>query len=351
MRSVSCRSIEIYCTGFQQPGLRSPMNVTILDDYFDTLRHLPCFAKLADFNVRVWTDHVQEIDALAARLQDTDVLVLFRERTQITAALLDRLPRLKLISQRSVYPHVDVRACTRNGVLLCSNMHAGTPSYAAAEHTLALILASVRQLPQQMASLHAGEWQMGVGKTLRGGRLGLYGYGRIAKAVAGYARALGMRVWFWASDGSRQRARQDDVEVAPSRAAFFSESAVVSLHVRLYPATCGLITAADLARMRPDALLVNTARAPLIEAGALQAAIEQGRPGFAAVDVFEQEPVIDPPAWLRHPRVVATPHIGYVTEEEYDLQFSDIYDQIVAFARGEPIHMINPPMLSANRPR
>ncbi len=319
------------------------MKVHILDDWFDTLRGLPCFAKLADHDVTVWTDHVDDLDVLADRLADAEALVLFRERTQVTRGLLEQLPKLRLISQRSVYPHVDVSACTDSGVLLCSNMHAGAPSYAAAELTFALILAGMRQLPQQMASTKAGHWQMGVGRTLRGRTLGLYGYGRIAGAVAGYARAFGMDVLWWASEEGRARALADGEPVAPSRAAFFGGCDVISLHLRLKPATRGIVTAADLAQMQPDSLLVNTARAGLIAPGALLSALEAGRPGTAAVDVFDNEPLTDPAdPLLSHPRLIATPHIGFVTEDEFDLQFSDIFDQVNAYAEGQPIHMINP---------
>lgn len=319
------------------------MNVAILDDYFNTLPTLPSFRKLDGFDVTVWNDHVQDTDILAERLKDAEVLVLFRERTSITAELLDQLPKLQLISQRSVYPHVDVEACTRNGVLLCSNMHAGTPSYGAAELTWGLILASMRQIPAQFASLKAGNWQMGVGKTLRGRTLGIYGYGRIGQAVAGYAYAFGMDVRWWSSDEGRERAKANGEIVAESREAFFAEADVVSVHVRLKPETRGLITLDDLLNMRADALFVNTSRAGLVESGALVKALEAGRPGSAAVDVFDKEPLTDPAdPLLSHPNVIATPHIGYVTEDELELQFSDIYDQILAFASGKPIHMINP---------
>ncbi len=318
------------------------MKVHILDDWFDTLRGLPCFELLSDHEVTVWTDHEPDVPALAARLQEAEALVLFRERTKITAELLASLPNLRLISQRSVYPHIDVAACTLHGVMLCSNMHAGTPSYAAAELTLALILGSYRQIPEQVASIRAGDWQMGVGRTLRGRTLGLYGYGRIAKAVAGYAEALGMRVIWWASDEGRARAAADGVVVAESRAAFFSGADVVSLHVRLKPATKGLITAADLAEMKPRSLLVNTSRAGLIAPGVLEGEIARGRI-YAAVDVFEDEPLRDRDhPLLTHPNVLPTPHIGYVTEDEFDLQFTDIFEQIDAFTEGTPIHVINP---------
>ncbi len=326
------------------------MKIAILDDSFDTLRGLACFAKLKEHDVTVWTDHTQDTDQLAERLQDAECLVLFRERTKITADLLKRLPNLKLISQRSVYPHIDVAACTENGVLLCSDMHAGTPSYAAAELTWGLVLAAMRQIPQQMTSLRAGDWQMGVGRTLRGRTIGLYGYGRIARAVAGYAGSFGMKVLWWASKQGRERAIADGQGVAESRAAFFATPDVVSIHVRLKPATRGIITAADLARMRKDALFVNTSRAALLEPGALLKALERGRPGMAAIDVFETEPMRDTTdPLLQHPNLVATPHIGYVTEDELELQFADIFDQINAYAEAAPIHMINPQVWSAPR--
>lgn len=318
------------------------MKVHILDDWFDTLRGLSCFAKLKDHEVTVWTDHVKDPGELATRLQEAEAVILFRERTRVTAELLDRLPNLKLISQRSVYPHIDVEACTRNGVLLCSNMHAGTPSYAAAELTLALILASFRQIPQQVTSIRDGNWQMGVGRSLRGRTLGLYGYGRIAKAVAGYADAIGMKIQWWSSEAGRERAKADGVRVADSREAFFGTSDIVSLHVRLKPDTKGIITAADLSAMQPRALLVNTSRSGLIAPGVLEAEIDRGRI-FAAVDVFDSEPLTETAnPLLTHPNVLPTPHIGYVTEDEFDLQFSDIFDQVNAYAAGDPIHMINP---------
>jgi D-3-phosphoglycerate dehydrogenase len=328
------------------------MRVSILDDYDDTLRTLDCFAKLSGHEVEVWSDHVQDVDALAERLRETEALVLIRERTEIRAALLRRLPKLRLISQRSVYPHIDVDACTELGVVVSSSMHPGTPSYAAAELTWALVLATMRRLPQQVAALKAGRWQAGVGHTLRGKRLGVYGYGRIGRVVAGYGQAFGMNVWVWARSGSRERARSDGLTVAPRREAFFSDCDVISLHLRLVDATRGIVTAGDLAGMKPTALLVNTSRAQLIEPGALVAALKDGRPGMAAVDVYEQEPVLD----ARHPllamdNVVSTPHIGYVTRDEYELQFSDVFDQIVAYAAGTPINVVNPTVLERRSPR
>ena len=323
------------------------MKIAILDDYHDTLRTLACFSKLAGHDVKIWNDHLQDTDALAARLQGVEALVLIRERTQIRAPLLEKLPKLRLISQRSVYPHVDVAACTRLGVLLSSNMHPGTPSYATAELTWGLILASVRQIPQQMASLQAGKWQIGVGGTLRGKTLGVYSYGRIGAVVADYAKAFGMKVLVWSREKTLERAKADGYVAAPSREAFFETCDVISLHMRLVDATRGIVTAADLARMKPTALLVNTSRAGLVAPGALEAALKAGRPGMAAVDVFEQEPVKEPvPALLNMGNVVATPHIGYVTRDEYELQFSDIFDQILAYAVGKPANVVNPEALA-----
>ncbi|CAB3636621.1 MULTISPECIES: D-2-hydroxyacid dehydrogenase family protein [Achromobacter] len=323
------------------------MNITILDDYFDTLRGLPCFRKLDGHAVTVWNDHVQDVDALAERLRDTEALVLIRERTQIRAPLIARLPKLRLISQRSVYPHIDVDACTAHGVILSSNQHAGTPSYAAAELTWGLVLAGMRRIPQAVQLLKQGTWQTGMGRTLRGRTLGIYGYGRIGAEVARYGAAFGMKVLVWAREASRQRARDDGWDVAPDKQAFFETCDVLSLHMRLVPDTRGIVTAQDLARMKPSALLVNTSRAGLIEPGALAQALAAGRPGAAAVDVFESEPMTDPQhPLLQLPNAICTPHIGYVTEDEYETQFSDVFDQIVAYAAGKPIHVINPAVLA-----
>ncbi len=323
------------------------MKIAILDDWHDTIRGLPCFAKLAGHDVTVFTDHVQDDDELARRLADTEVLVLIRERTQIGGPLLDRLDRLRLISQRSVYPHIDVPACTRRGVIVSSNMHAGTPCYPTAELAWALTLCGMRSIPQQVAALKAGQWQTGVGTTLRGKTFGLYGYGRIARVVAGYASAFGMDLLVWAREASREAARADGLPVAAQKAAFFAQCDVISLHMRLVPATRGIVTASDLALMKPTAMLVNTSRAPLIEPGALAAALQAGRPGIAGVDVFEVEPL---PGGhhplLELPNAICTPHIGYVTNEEYDLQFTDIFDQITAYAAGAPTNVVNPEALA-----
>jgi D-3-phosphoglycerate dehydrogenase len=325
------------------------MKITILDDYFDTLRTLPSFRKLDGHEVTVWTDQVQDTEELARRLADTEALVLIRERTQIRAPLLDRLDNLKLISQRSVYPHIDVDACTRRGVIVSSNMHAGTPSYAAAELTWALVLAAARQLPQQVKALASGRWQMnGIGQTLRGRTLGIHGYGRIGRTVAGYGKAFGMNVLVWARDATRAQARADGYATAESQRALYEKSDVVSLHMRLVKETRGIVTRADLQSMKPTAILVNTSRAGLIEPSALVDSLRAGRPGAAAVDVFEQEPLRDVAhPLLNMPNVVCTPHIGYVTWDEYELQFADVFDQIVAYARGTPTNVVNPEVLKA----
>lgn len=326
------------------------MNITILDDYFDTLRTLPCFARLAGHDVTIWNDHLQDTDALAARLAQTEALVLIRERTKIRTPLLERLPRLKLISQRSVYPHIDVDTCTRLGIVVSSGQHPDTPSFATAELTWGLVLSAMRHIPQQAAALKRGVWQTGVFQSVRGKMLGIYGYGRIGKAVAEYGRAFGMEVQFWAREASRARAADEGWRVAASREDFFTGSDVVSLHMRLVPATQHIVVAADLARMKPTALLVNTSRAGLIEPGALLRALDAGRPGMAAVDVYEEEPLRDPThPLLQRENVVATPHIGYVTREEYEIQFSDIFDQVVAYAAGSPTNVVNPAVLAHRR--
>jgi D-3-phosphoglycerate dehydrogenase len=326
------------------------MKISILDDYHDTLRTLRCFSKLAGHDVAIWNDHIQDVDALAARLRDTEVLVLIRERTKIRAPLLERLRNLKLISQRSVYPHIDIAACTRLGIIVSSNQHPGTPSYATAELAWGLVLAAMRQIPQQMSALKTGQWQIGIGSTLRNKTLGIYGYGRIGRVVAGYGQAFGMNVLVWAREATLSQARADGYATASSKAVFFKQCDVISLHMRLVDATRHIVTAADLARMKPTSLLVNTSRAQLIEPGALLNALRAGRPGMAAIDVYEDEPLRD----MNHPlltmaNVVCTPHIGYVSRDEYELQFTDIFDQIIAYATGAPINVVNPEAMRTAR--
>jgi D-3-phosphoglycerate dehydrogenase len=322
------------------------MKIAILDDYQNVVRTLDAYRKLDGHDVTIWNDHTKDTDTLAERLQDTEALVLIRERTPIRAPLIERLAKLKLISQRSVYPHIDVDALTKKGILLCSDMHPGKPSFATAELTWGLVIAAMRRIPQEMARLKAGHWQSSVGTGLRGRTLGILGFGRIGGAVAGYGRAFGMNVVAWGREGSLQRARSEGYAACPSREAFFEQSDVISLHVRLTPETRGLVTAEDLARMKPTALIVNTSRAGLIAPGALVEALKRGRPGMAAVDVYEEEPVLGANHPLLHmDNVVCTPHLGYVERDGYESQFSSTFDQVLAFAAGKPINVVNPDAL------
>ena len=327
------------------------MNITILDDYQDTIRTLACFEKVAGHHVTIWNDHTKDVDVLARRLEDTEALALLRERTPIRAPLLERLDALRIISQVSVYPHVDVEACTRRGVILSSYMAPGRPSYATAELAWGLVIAALRRIPQEVGALRAGKWQAyPVGTGLRGKTLGICGYGRIGAVVAGYGRAFGMKVLAWGRENSVAKARDDGHAVAPSKEVLFAESDVLSLHVRLVDATRGMVTAADLARMKPTALLVNTSRAGLIAPGALETALRAGRPGLAAVDVFEEEPVLGGthPLLLME-NVICVPHLGYVERDGLESMFGTIFDQILAYASGKPINVANPEVLSHAR--
>jgi len=323
------------------------MNIAILDDYQDTIRTLPCFSKVAGHHITIWNDHTKDTDTLAERLRDTEALALLRERTPIRAPLLERLDKLRLISQVGVYPHIDAEACTRRGVIVSSSQMPGRPSYATAELSWGLILAAFRRIPQEMAALKAGRWQTSrVGIGLRGKTLGIWGYGKIGAVVAGYGKAFGMNVVAWGRETTLAKALADGVAVATGKEAFLEQSDVVSLHVRLIDATRGMMTAADLARMKPTALLVNTSRAGLIAPGALEAALRAGRPAMAAVDVFEDEPVLG----ARHPllamdSVVCTPHLGYVERDGLQEMFSTIFDQMLAYAGGKPINVVNPEAL------
>lgn len=328
------------------------MNITILDDYQDVVRTLDAYRKLEGHDVTIWNDHTKDVDVLAERLKDTEALVLIRERTPIRAPLIEKLPKLKIVSQRSVYPHIDVDALTRRGVVLSSDMHPGKPSFATGELTWGLMIAAMRRIPQEVAALKAGRWQSSVGIGLRGRSLGVFGYGRIGKQVAGYGRAFGMTVSVWGREGSLGRARADGYDVAPGREAFFEKNDVITLHLRMTPETRGIVSAEDLARMKPTALIVNTSRAGLIAPGVLAEALRSGRPGMAAVDVYEEEPVLG----AKHPllqmdNVVATPHIGYVERDGYESQFSSSFDQVLAFAAGKPVNVINPEALLKGRER
>jgi D-3-phosphoglycerate dehydrogenase len=322
------------------------MKVTVLDDYQNVVRTLDAFRKLEGHDVTIWNDHTKDENVLAERLRDTEALVLIRERTPIRASLVERLPKLRIVSQRSVYPHIDVDALTRRGIVLSSDMHPGKPSFATAELTWGLVIAALRHIPQEVAALKAGRWQSTVGLGLRGRNLGIYGYGRIGAQVAGYGRAFGMNVSAWGREGSLQRAQADGYAVAPSREALFEHCDVISLHVRLRPETRGMVTAEDLARMKQTALIVNTSRAGLIAPGALVEALKKGRPGMAAVDVYEEEPVLNAAhPLLQMDNVVATPHLGYVERDGYESQFSSTFEQILAFAAGKPINVVNPEVL------
>jgi len=317
------------------------MIIAIPDDYQDCVRHLDCFAKLAGHEVRIFNDSVKGTDALAERFADAEAIVLTRERTRIDAALLDRLPRLRLISQTGkLAGHVDLAACTARGVRVAEGSGAGS---ATAEIAWTLALASRRHLVSEANRLRDGRWQGHLGQQLSGQRLGVWSYGRIGRQVAGYGRAFGMQVWVWGRETSTAAARADGFEVAPSREAFFAQSDVISLHVRLHADTVGLVTAEDLARMKPTALLVNTSRAELIARGALEQALAQGRPGFAAVDVYEEEPVLGANhPLLRLPNALCTPHIGYVEKDNYERYFGIAFDNILAYAEGRLTGVLNP---------
>ena len=322
------------------------MKIAILDDYQDVVRTLPAFARLKGHDVTIFNDHTKDTDALAQRLKDAEALCLIRERTPIRAPLIERLPKLRLISQRSVYPHIDVEACTRRGIVLCSDMHPGKPSYATAELTWGLVIAAMRRIPQEMASLKAGRWQSTVGTGLRGRTLGIFGYGRIGGVVAGYGRAFGMKVLVWGRERTAAQARADGHDVAPSKQAFFEQADVLTLHLRSTPETRGIVTREDLGRMKPTALIVNTSRAALIAPGALVEALQAGRPGMAAVDVYEEEPVLGGHhPLLKMDNVVCTPHLGYVSHDGYDSMFTAIFDQVLAYAAGKPVNVINPDAL------
>jgi D-3-phosphoglycerate dehydrogenase / 2-oxoglutarate reductase len=328
------------------------MNIAILDDWQDTIETLACFPRVAAHTVTIWNDHTTDVETLAKRLADTDALCLIRERTPIRAPLLERLDRLRLISQVGVFPHVDVEAATRRGVLLCSLTGPGRPSYATAELTWGLIIAAFRRIPQEMAALRAGKWQAHpIGIGLRGKTLGIWGYGKIGAVVAGYGKAFGMPVLVWGRSSTLDKARADGYAAAASKEAFLEQSDVVSLHVRLIPETRGMVTAADLARMKPGALFVNTSRAGLVAPGALEAALRAGRPGMAAVDVFEEEPIVGRHPLLAMDNVVAVPHLGYVERDGLESMFGTIFDQVLAFAAGQPINVQNPEALSARGAR
>jgi len=324
------------------------MQITIPDDYQNCVRGLDCYASLAAHAVTIYHDNTKDLDELARRFAAADAIVLTRERTTVGPALLDRLPRLRLISQiGKTAAHIDLAACTARGIAVAEGKGSGA---ATAELTWALMLASRRHLVREANGLRAGRWQATLGQELRGQRLGVWSYGRIGRQVAGYGAAFGMKVWVWGGPESTAAARADGVEVAPTREAFFAQSDVLTLHLRLSDATRGVITPADLARMRPDALLVNTSRAELIEAGALVAALQAGAPGYAAVDTFESEPILRADHPLLHlDNALCTPHLGFVEKDNYEAYFGMAFDNINRFFAGAPANLANPEVLTRLR--
>lgn len=329
---------------------RAALKVTILDDYVDIVRTLECIDRMRDHEVTIWNDCIRDTESLAARLQDCEALVLLRERTPIAAALIERLPRLRMITLNGPYPHIDVDACTRHGIVVCSE-HART-SYATAELTWGLVIAAMRHLPAQIASLKGGGWQTRAGRVLRGRTLGIYGYGRIGKQVAGYGKAFGMRVLVWSRERGRAEAQADGFEIAAGHAALFEQADVLSMHIRLVAQTRGIVRAEDLARMRPSAVFVNTSRAELVAEHALAQALRAGRPGAAAVDVYEHEPVFAADhELLTLENSICTPHLGYVEREQLENYFSDQFERVLAFAAGTPRGVVNPQALDTPRAR
>ncbi|MEY4267212.1 MAG: hypothetical protein RIS90_1747 [Pseudomonadota bacterium] len=335
------------------------MNIVILDDYQDAVRKLPCAARLEAYQAKVYTNTVKGLGQLSVRLKDADVIVLNRERTHLSRALIEKLPRLKLVVQTGkVGPHVDVAACTERGIAVADGT--GSP-VAPAELTWALIMAAMRRLPHYIANLKHGVWQQsglkagsmpanfGLGSVLQGKTLGIWGYGKIGQLVAGYGLAFGMRVVVWGRDATRGRAAVDGFEVAESKEALFTQSDVLSLHLRLNDDTRAIVTLDDLSRMKPTALLVNTSRAELIEADALMAALNRGRPGMAAIDVFESEPILQGHALLRLENCICTPHIGYVEQNSYDMYFGAAFDNVINFIKGTPTNIVNPGALQVRR--
>ena len=336
-----------------------PMNIVILDDYQDAVRKLDCATKLENYQAKVYTNTVKGLGQLSIRLKDADVVVLIRERTHMTRQLIEKLPKLKLISQTGrAGAHIDVNACTERGIAVAEGV--GSPT-APAELTWSLVLAGMRRLPHYIGNLKHGAWQQaglksssmptnfGLGNVVSGKTLGIWGYGKIGQLVAGYGRAFGMKVIVWGSETSRNKAVQDGYEAADSREAFFGESDVLSLHLRLNEYTTGIVKPADLAMMKPTALLVNTSRAELLEPDALISALNRGRPGMAAIDVFETEPILQGHALLRLENCICTPHIGYVEKDSYEMYFGSAFDNVVNFIRGTPTSIVNPGALQVRR--
>jgi D-3-phosphoglycerate dehydrogenase len=328
------------------------MRISILDDTLNTIHRLFCYEKLSGHQVTIWNEHAKDESVLADRLRDTEILVTIRERTPISGALLRRLPHLRLISCRGDVPHIDLDTCNKLGIVVCADQHPDVPSYVTAELAWGLIISTLRRIPQQMAQLKAGRWQTEIGIGLRGRTLGIFGYGKIGKVLARYGRAFEMRVVVWGRESSRAQAIADGYEAALSKESFFAECDVISLQMRLRDSTQGIVDTEDLERMKPTALLVNTSRAGLIAPGALVKALRNGRPGFAAVDVYETEPMVDVnDPLLQLDNVICTPHIGFVEFNSFNNSFSSIFDQINAFASGSPINVINKESLEQAKTR
>ena len=343
----------------RRQGTIRGMNIVILDDYQDAVRKLACATKLDPYPAKVYTNTIKGTGQLSVRLKDAEILVLIRERTHITRQLLDKLPRLKLISQTGkIGSHIDVPACTERGIAVAEGV--GSP-VAPAELTWALIMAAMRRLPQYISNLKHGAWQQaglkagsmpvnfGLGQVLRDKTLCIWGYGKIGQIVAGYGKAFGMRVLVWGSDTSRLRAHQDGYEAAPTRESFFESADVLSLHLRLCDSTRQIVQLNDLLRMKPTALLVNTSRAELLEPDALISALNRGRPGMAAIDVFESEPILQGHALLRLENCICTPHIGYVEQDSYELYFGSAFDNVLSYIKGTPTNIVNPGALQVRR--
>lgn len=328
------------------------MKILILDDWYNNLAGLPSFQALQGHEVTIASDRLTDPAALAGRLNTADAVILFRDRSAITAEVAARLNGPKVIAMRGQHSHVDVDALTRANILFCSRMTKDGPSLSTAELAFGQMIAALRYLPEQISSARAGHWQGAapLGRNVAGKVLGLYGFGGIAQVMARFADAFGMPVVVWASEAGRARAAAEGRIVAPSREAFFGTCDVISLHKRLTADTRGGVTRADLMAMKPDSVLINTARAGLIEKGAVLAALSAGRIGRAALDVFDTEPAQGTDdALVTHGRVIPTPHVGFVTAEELDRQFGEIYGLVTAYDAGAPTDMINPEVWEARR--
>ena len=322
------------------------MIIAIPDDYHGVISRLECLSKLSGHEVRIFRDAAPTTARLLQNLDGAEIIVPIRERTRFTREIIERLPRLKAFSQtgRSTH-HIDVAACTECGIPIMAGTNASP--YTVAEHTWALILASLRSIPQESALMKRGEFRQSFSGTLRGRTLGVFGLGKIGKLVAATGASFGMRVLVFGRDASAAAARASGYGTAAGKAELFEQSDVLVLMVRLLPATRGIATAEDLARMKPTALLVNTARAELVAPGALVEALKRGRPGFAAVDVYENEPVLngDHPL-LKLGNALCTPHTAWLEQDTYEIYFGEAFDNLLAFIGGSPVNLVNPEVLA-----